>query len=205
VPRPLGKISVIGKQSTATAGGDQLIAVEAQGAHGSKQTAVDGAPPAAQGLSRVFHQGQPPGIGHLPQRHPVGGMTKHMHRQHRCQPPACLPVQQLPIAPHRHLLQPLGQCGRIHRQRGGIHIHEVRQRPQMSHRIGRDHEAQGRQEHLIPGPHPHQVQGQPQRHGVPLVTATAWAAPVAEASSCSKRLTHWPAVLTQPVSRQSFT
>ena len=51
------QVGVFGEQGTTSAGGDQLVAVEAQSSYCSKQAAMGAASPTGQGFSRILHQG----------------------------------------------------------------------------------------------------------------------------------------------------
>ena len=51
----LGQLGALGEQSSATTGGDQLVAVEAEGAHCTEQAAMGAIAPASERFGGIFH------------------------------------------------------------------------------------------------------------------------------------------------------
>ena len=56
----LGQLGRVGQQCSSSASGDQLVAVEAQGAHAAEQAAMGSIAPTCQRLGSILDEGQPP-------------------------------------------------------------------------------------------------------------------------------------------------
>jgi hypothetical protein len=121
----LGQLSVVGDQCPTAPGGDQLIAIEAEGANSSEQAAVYAITAAAESLRCIFDHRQSPIVGHGQQCRHRGRMTEYMNGENSRDPATGFAIENQTTAPFSHLLQPQAQQLRIKAKPGGLDIHEV--------------------------------------------------------------------------------
>jgi len=149
VPGAGGQIGVIREDRTAAAGGNGLVAIEAQGSHHTEGSGMSTCHDATEGFGRVLDERETEIMRHREQALDVGRVAEHVHRHERAQHATGSAIHTSTAAQLGGSTQIVAQGARIKPQSAFLTIRKVRQRPAVADGVGGRHERQGRHEHFV--------------------------------------------------------
>ena len=153
VPGALREFAVCGEYRAATAAGDDLVAVEAEGGEPSPAAGVAAAAPRAEGFGGVFDEGEPVALGDGRQFVHARRMAEHVHHHQGANGAVCVFVETAVAAQLGDVGQVIGQALRVDAQGLCFAIDEMWRGAELGHRVGAADEGQGGQQYLVAGLH----------------------------------------------------
>ncbi len=154
---------IVGGDGAAAAGGDDLVAVEAEGGKLRPAAGRLALVATAERFGRVLDHRQVPFRGQRQQRLHVDGMAEGMHRHDRAEAPSGAAVDDAVAAPLGNVAQIGGEPLGIDAEGDGVAVDEMRQRAAIADGVGGGDEGQRRRQHLVARPDPGEQQRDMQR------------------------------------------
>ena len=154
VAGPISQGLVVGDDHAPAAGGDDLVAVEAEAGQAAFSPHQPALVPGPQGLGGVLDEGQAVLLGRLTDGVQVDRVAQEVDRQDGPDPPAGGLVVDAPVFYPAVLVEKVNDPLRVHLQMVWLYVEEDRPGVQVADGVGRGDEGQSREDDLVPGSDP---------------------------------------------------